>query len=1117
MITKHSIFISYRRRETAFAVDHLDRALNEAFGDHAAFRDVRSIRKGHSFPEDIRAALAESRVGLVVIGPWWLTVGEDQTEPEKKGRLHDPEDWVRMEVEALLQRRTAAGEPIPVIPLYTGGAEPPKVDDLPECLKALATRDGLKLDSFPNDAHSIQLIVKHVGGLLGVTPRAAAPVREVESKAVRVSAGRLTVTGKKFVGRERELYLLDEAWGRSAQDKINTVSFIGQGGEGKTALVAEWCARRAHHGWTGARRVFDWSFYSQGTSDQSSASSEAFFEQALRWFGHEGEIPKDARAKGLRLAELVAAEKTLLVLDGLEPLQQPPGGYAGEFKEPAMKALLRGLALNNPGLCVLTSRVEIADLANYEHEEGTCIRHRLEALDMGTARELLRELGVAGPGKELDEAIRWFHGHAYDLNLLGNFLAKCTKDHDIRGWRERFPLLKEDEKIHPKADANGKRAGHGRRMLRAYERWLGGESAAMNVLRLLGLFDRPVRSDLLDELRAAPAIPGLTKALVELGEGEWLETINALQDLGLIRRETVSVPDKKTEPEQSDAPEVPDALVEMVLQRPDLPPEMKGLSKAELKRLLAQFMGGGKPQAAKAQRPRRPVSYAVDAHPLLREHFAAELREGSLEAWMAGHRRLYEYLCASTPDKAAPTLEDLQPLYQAVAHGCQAGLQREAVVKVYRSRILRGTGSVGHYSTRMLGAFDSDLGAVASFFEQPWSRVSAALTEADQAWLLSEAAYRLRALGRLKEALQPVRAALDMRIRQNVWVSAAITAGNLSDLEMTLGMIEKGVEHAGALADAEMAVVYADRSKDGFQKITKRSTHGYILHQVGRFAGAAGRFREAEGMQAKRQPEFPLLYSAQGFWYCNLLLRDVERGAWQRALGSRGAPSESLAGGGRGLPCSKALSAVGERAARILKWEEGMRGAPVFDIALHHLTLGRVGLYGAVLQDDEMTGEGSPAWNWQRKLGDSPDIERTRLELDAAVEGLRRAGKTDGLPEGLLTRAWGRAVWAARVGGQSAVSDLNEAWEIAERGPMPLFMAEIHLYRARLFFREKEYPWSTFPAGHPRAGEERGPADDLAEARQLIEKHGYGRRLGELEDAEKAILGGVQASGKPKN
>lgn len=55
---------------------------------------------------------------------------------------------------------------------------------------------------------------------------------------------------------------------------------------------------------------------------------------------------------------------------------------------------------------------------------------------------------------------------------------------------------------------------------------------------------------------------------------------------------------------------------------------------------------------------------------------------------------------------------------------------------------------------------------------------------------------------------------------------------------------------------------------------------------------------------------------------------------------------------------------------------------------------------------------------------------------------------------------------------------------------MPLFLADIALYRGRLF----------------------GDRAALAEARRLIEKHGYGRRLEELADAEAALGVGVPAS-----
>ncbi len=60
---------------------------------------------------------------------------------------------------------------------------------------------------------------------------------------------------------------------------------------------------------------------------------------------------------------------------------------------------------------------------------------------------------------------------------------------------------------------------------------------------------------------------------------------------------------------------------------------------------------------------------------------------------------------------------------------------------------------------------------------------------------------------------------------------------------------------------------------------------------------------------------------------------------------------------------------------------------------------------------------------------------------------------------------------------------------------MPLHVADIHLHRARLFGldadRPASYPWTSLQA-------------DLAEARRLIDKHGYWRRKEELEDVEAA-------------
>jgi hypothetical protein len=246
----------------------------------------------------------------------------------------------------------------------------------------------------------------------------------------------------------------------------------------------------------------------------------------------------------------------------------------------------------------------------------------------------------------------------------------------------------------------------------------------------------------------------------------------------------------------------------------------------------------------------------------------------------------------------------------------------------------------------------------------------------------------------------------------------------------------------------------------------KRTTHADARHQAGRRAEAEARFREAEQMQAERQPTYPLLYSLHGFRYCDLLLTEAERAAWQVTCSGGPRPPEDGDAHGAGL------QAVSERAAQALKIAED-NNFGLLTIALDQLTLGRAALYAAILQGSS--------------------LDPCRAPLEDAVTGLRHAGTQDYLPRGLLTRAWLRFLTGPRTGPESAQADLDEAWEIAERGPMKLFLADIYLHRARLFFREAHYPWDKNPDGTPR-----GPKDDLAAARALIEKCGYGRRKEEL-------------------
>lgn len=691
--------------------------------------------------------------------------------------------------------------------------------------------------------------------------------------------------------------------------------------------------------------------------------------------------------KGARLAYLVAQRRTLLVLDGVEPLQHPPGPLAGELKDPALATLLKGLARSNSGLCIVTTRERVADLSPFR--DTTAPEWQLHHLSIPAGVELLKALDVRGTQAEFQQLVERVKGHGLTLNLLGRYLAKAHGG-DIR---------KNDHVKFEKADA-ATQGGYAFKTIGAYERWLseGGKDGArqLAVLRLLGLFDRPANADCLAALRNKPAIVSLTEPLVGLDEEDWNLTLSSLSDCGLVSLQI----------DQS----------EIVNQQ-----------------------------------------LTIDAHPLIREYFAKKLRENKPESWRGAHQRLYEHLSATTKEGDQPSLEDLQPLYQAVAHGCLAGMQQEAFKQIYRTRIDR---TREFYSTNKLGAFGSDLGAVTCFFDQPWSRVSPSILEASRAFLLNAAAFRLRALGRLTEALEPMRAALEYYAGQEDWANAGRLASNLSELELMLGDVD------GAVGDAEHSTTYANRSGDEFLRIISCAKAGVILHQAGRWAEAMKRFHEAEQKQVESQPNYPALYSIQGSNYCDLLLADVERAAWlQMREAGVGSQESELA---------NACQVVSERAAQATKI--ALANHWLLDIALGHLTLGRAAFYAAML--------------------DNSEIRNTQSEIESAVTGLRRSGEQSWLTAGLLTRAWLRSLEDDARGAQT---DLDEAWEIAERGPMRLYMADIHLYRARLFHAVKPYPWNKNPDGT-----ERGPKDDLAAARKLIEDCGYWRRKEELEDAEEA-------------
>jgi serine/threonine protein kinase/tetratricopeptide (TPR) repeat protein len=355
------------------------------------------------------------------------------------------------------------------------------------------------------------------------TPTTALPVgvrkRPTRLAPKKISIARLPITGSEVFGREEDIGFLDDAW---ANQQVNVVTIVAWGGVGKSTLVNHWLRRMAAEQYRSAQLVFGWSFYRQGTSGDTSSADE-FLDAALTWFGDPDPRLGTAWEKGERLAKLVGHRRTLLVLDGLEPLQNPPGAQEGRLRDPSLQALLRELAAFNMGLCVITTRMPVADLS--DHEGSSALRRDLEHLSSHAGAQLLRALGVKGDEAELRSASDEFTGHCLALTLLGSYLTDAYNG-DIRPRNEVTGHLAHDVR----------QGAHARKVMKSYQTWFG-EGPELSVLRMLGLFDRPAEEKAIAALLKPPAILGLTESLTNLSPTEWRTILARLRRARLLAGE----------------------------------------------------------------------------------------------------------------------------------------------------------------------------------------------------------------------------------------------------------------------------------------------------------------------------------------------------------------------------------------------------------------------------------------------------------------------------------------------------------------------------------------------------------------------------------------------------
>ena len=150
------IFISYRRQDSPHMTGRIYDKLESVFGSNRVFRDIDDISAGEDFRAKLAKEIEKSDILLIIIGPKWESIAD----AKGNRRLDDPNDFVRLEVEAGLKRTDKI-----VIPVLVENAPMPNAANLPESLRELCYRNAISVRQDPDFHNDTQKLIREIKGI----------------------------------------------------------------------------------------------------------------------------------------------------------------------------------------------------------------------------------------------------------------------------------------------------------------------------------------------------------------------------------------------------------------------------------------------------------------------------------------------------------------------------------------------------------------------------------------------------------------------------------------------------------------------------------------------------------------------------------------------------------------------------------------------------------------------------------------------------------------------------------------------------------------------------------------------------------------------------------------
>lgn len=357
----------------------------------------------------------------------------------------------------------------------------------------------------------------------------------------------------------------------------------------------------------------------------------------------------------------------------------------------------------------------------------------------------------------------------------------------------------------------------------------------------------------------------------------------------------------------------------------------------------------------------------LDIHPIIREYFKKELQNIYPLSFKKANNRLFEYfsICA---DKNTDNKEQMNLWFRAIYHGCLAEKYAEVFDHIYMKNIKQNEIID---DARKLGGNSTNINAISGFFSEPWTKIKGDLDNIKKSSIYAEASFALRSKGLIVDAIEPLEQAYIIEKERNNYEEAAMQAGNLCELYLTIGKINK------ALMYANEGISIAEKSNIVWRhywiQLAKKAD---ILSKIGRVDFSIAFYHQAESVQKFFDKESQRLYGVLAFKKLDSYLTVLEdKILVPHRLGIKNIEDDD----------SMNLSQLDDYRKQVnIALEHDLSYNRILHLALDNLIVARIEILEQIILNNRLNN-------------------KIIQSLVDAIDGLYQSGRVEYIPYGLLT------------------------------------------------------------------------------------------------------------------